>query len=114
MVHISEIYYPSAAVSVQFALSDLHTLKDERRFVSQGGLLRTTKTFMLLGMIFFDTVEGKPCPETSLPRWLDWGTEEARKHKARQSLLESPFRTALVLISAILIFLINPLLCHLL
>ena len=67
-----------------------------------------------LGIFFVHTVDGKSCSETSLPSWLDWRTEEAKADKHRPSLLESPFRTALVVIGAILIVLLNSLLCHLL
>ena len=76
-------------------------------------VLVVTTTFML-AIFFVDTVEGKSCSETNLPGWLDWRTDEAKKHKVRPSLLESPFRTALVVIGATLIVLLNLLLCHLL
>ena len=64
-----------------------------------------------------DIVEGergckKPCPE--FPRWVDWRTPEAKKHCPRKRLTEDPFGTTLVVIGAILIVLVNALLCHLL
>ena len=76
-------------------------------------VLIVTSTFTL-GIFFVDTVEGSPCSKTSLPRWLDWRTEEAKRHKPQPSLLDSPYRTALVVIGATLIVLLNALLCHLL
>ena len=76
-------------------------------------VLIVTTTFTL-GIFFVNTVEGKSCSKTDLPRWLDWRTDQARNPKPRTSLLESPFKTALVVIGAVLIVLLNALLCHLL
>ena len=59
-----------------------------------------------------DTVKAESCPE--FPRWVDWRTPEAKKHCPRKRLTEDPFGTTLVVIGAILIILVNALLCHLL
>ena len=78
-------------------------------------------SFVLL-VIFIGTVDTAKGDEhcerlakcKELPRWVDWRTPLAKNHCPRKRLTENPFTTALVVIGAILIILVNALLCHLL
>ena len=69
---------------------------------------------IVLLVVLIDTVDGgcskKFCPE--FPPWVDWRTDKAKEHCHRNRLTEEPFRTSLVVIGAILIVLLNALLCH--
>ena len=87
----------------------------------KGGVMRKLTFFLtsafLLGTFFLEAVEAQNrsiCLEDNLPPWLDWRTEEAKANHFRERLLKSPVRTALVVIGALLIVLLNVLLCFLL
>ena len=87
----------------------------------KGGVMKKSTLFLtsvfLLGTFFLESVEaqnGSVCLEDNLPPWLDWRTEEAKANHFRERLLKSPVRTALVVIGALLIVLLNALLCFLL
>ena len=85
----------------------------------KGGVMRKSTLFLtsafLLGTFFLESVEaqnGSICLEDNLPHWLDWRTEEAKANHSRERL--GTEWTALVVIGALFIVLLNALLCFLL
>ena len=75
-------------------------------------------SFVLLFLLIGNAEAEKRCKTSpkceELPRWVDWRTPQAKEHCPRKRLTENSFSTALVVIGAILIILVNALLCHLL
>ena len=73
---------------------------------------------VLLFLLIDNAEADRGCKASSkceeLPRWVDWRTPQAKEHCPRKRLTENSFSTALVVIGAILIILVNALLCHLL
>ena len=90
-------------------------------------VLTMTSAFMLV-IFLVNTVEAREIKTTeikktenktskcdsNLPSWIDWRTDDVKNATARERLINSGFKTAMVVIMAILVVLANALLCYLL
>ena len=90
-------------------------------------VLTMTSAFMLV-IFLVNTVEAREIKTTeikktenktskcdsNLPSWIDWRTDDVKNATARERLVNSGFKTAMVVIMAILVVLANALLCYLL